>query len=157
MSIGKKLIDCDLDYDGIVVDNFHDMSDKKLVKRVIKYFGSLNNKNRYCYFNDKKSESYINLMNFVYGLGELVKRKLPLEGKKVNKEDLEKYIFSILPNTDRAIITLSKINSHIKENKLWKRNLPFKKIITDNVIKKRIKDHRILSEVDYDYVEYTDV
>lgn len=148
MGVGKKYL-FGSDLVEIVIDDFRDMSDKKLVKRVLEYYRCLNNKSRYPFYSDKKSETYVNLLNFVYGLGELVKRKLHITGKRASKHDVEDFVLSLVPDTDRSIITLTKINSHIIENKLWKRELPFKKIVTDDILKERIRDRNILSEFDY--------
>ena len=101
------------------------MSDKKLIKTVLSYFKALNIKTAYPFYMDIESRSHYNLINFLNGINYIIKRKVPKTDGKFESEDIEDYVYSILPSTMVTYNTMSHIRNTVKsiEKKYGKKYL----------------------------------
>lgn len=118
-------------------DIWKGMSDKKLIKTVLSYFKALNIKTSYPFYMDIESRSHYNLINFLNGINYIIKRKVPKTDGKFESEDIEDYVYSILPSTMASYNTMSHIRNTVKsiEKKYGKKYL-FKKITKSSIAEK---------------------
>lgn len=114
------------------------MSDKKLTKLTLSLFKGLNLRTSHPFFMDVNSKTHCNLLNFLNSMNILIKRKVPKINGKYQSEDIEFYVFGLLPSSMSAMNTLYCINQciHDIEEKYDKKFL-FKKIRRQSIIERR--------------------
>ena len=93
------------------------MSKKKVEKKLIKTFKSLNNKKCYDFFQVEEHKTFHNLLDFLYIFERYLKNKYG-KSKKYGKKKTEKALADLIPApTKRQVKTINEIKKAIKKPK----------------------------------------